>query len=254
MTAILFGMPRIAVAFSLFVLWIAPAMIAYADEGWAQGAEALGTKARSKWEDRFPFDGRPLTPGEIRFAATIFGNALNYPAIHVSVWKDCSLGCHPKDVGGDEIRMPKWAYEPDYSSASSNMLRCVFLHEITHLYQDERMGGFTSGVYGFLDNVIEDVYPYRYPGKDKYNYELDSSKHFLDYGMEQQAAIIEDYCLLGHGMEPVRLKGTIPPTTDLLPFYQKYLLPLISDPEHFVEQYYERRRRLTPGPVAWPHG
>jgi len=251
-------MPRLASIPAVFSAAALLASLAFAEDTWMQGGERLGAQAGEALAERFPPpEGRPLTPAEIALSSEYFGAAVEYPKIRISVWKDCSLGCPMKAVARHEIRMPRWAYERDYAGGRATpYMRCVFVHEMTHLYQHEHLGGFVQGVYGFIDNVIEDLYPWRYPEKDKYNYVLDLKRHWLDYGIEQQASIVEDYCRLQRGEKPVRLKGTEPPAAEgeWLAFYRRFLAGLLADPARFVDDYFERRRRMSPGPPWWPRG
>ena len=127
------------------------------------------------WFRRDP--GRPLTPGERRLAAEIFGDSLD-PApvrIHRAKWfpfqprnvamaPDGNLWFHPQ--GG--------LWRADFSVAPDN-LQALFVHELTHVWQHQQG----------LCLLIR-----RHPFC-RYAYRISEGRRFRDYGIEQQAMIVE---------------------------------------------------------------
>ena len=99
-------------------------------------------------------------------------------------------------------------YSDDYSSTRFG-LQATFIHEMTHVWQVR-----VKGIFLKIRSLVE----------REYAYTLEPGKRFLDYKVEQQAAIAADYFRLLHG-QPLRhgqpLKGTSP-----LEVYRK-LLPFV---------------------------
>lgn len=127
---------------------------------------------------RFSRDpGRPLTPGERRLAARVFGHALD-PApvrIHRATWfpfqphnvamaPDGHIWFHPE--GG--------LWRPDFTEASER-LQAFLIHELTHVWQHQQ------GLCLLLR---------RHPFC-RYDYRIEPGRPFRRYGIEQQAMIVE---------------------------------------------------------------
>ena len=222
---------------------------------------ALRERMRARNEGA-PQGGRSLTPGEIALAQTIFGDGIDYEKVRVvgRCAPDTPMLRCPPAVRGNEIQVARWFYEPDYSAGDNGeSRRDTFIHELTHIYQNQRMGGFATFVYGFLDSVIEDFARMADSKADKYYYVLDRSKALLDYGIEQQASIITDYFRLLHGRAPGELRGLKPEVAAsapeaLLPVYREFLSDFLRDPQGHVGRYFDRRSRVAPGPPIWPRG
>lgn len=128
---------------------------------------------------------RPLTPGEIALARSVFGDAIDYAAAGVANRKwiffqprnvtMAPLGCihfHPKGH----------AYREDFSTASLG-LQAHFIHEMTHVWQHQR------GL--FL--------PLRRHPFCRYDYAIKPGWTLERYGIEQQAEIVAHAFLLARG-------------------------------------------------------
>lgn len=143
---------------------------------------------------------RPLTPGEIALAASVFGNALDaaavtvrrakYWALHpwwVTMAPDGHVWCHPNGFN--------WA--EDFARGSIG-LQAHFVHELVHVWQVQTGGHLAL----------------RRPPFARYRYVLTPGKPFHRYGIEQQAVIVE------HAFR-ARAKGdgvTLARLAPLLPF------------------------------------
>jgi hypothetical protein len=145
---------------------------------------------------------RPLTPGETRLAASVFGTAIDLGAVtvrHAKFWAfhpwwvtmapDGHIWCHPN--GFD--------WRADYAAETLGF-QAHFIHEMTHVWQRQ------SGI-----NLI-----LRRPPFARYRYDLVPGKAFTRYGLEQQACIVADAFLLREGRDvPGRALGDY---AGLLPF------------------------------------
>lgn len=121
--------------------------------------------------------GRPLTPGECALAVSLFGEALDTDCvrIHRAKWflfqprnvamaPDGHLWFHPE--GG--------LWRADFSEAPAN-LQNLFVHELTHVWQHQQ------GL----------CLPIRRHPFCRYAYRIMPGRPLRDYGIEQQAMIVE---------------------------------------------------------------
>ncbi len=136
-----------------------------------------------------PFGLRALTEGEINIARTIFGNMINYSAVEIYQERFAGiipvLEQRPMAPNGNIYFHPDNPnYRDDFSTASLD-LQGMFIHEMTHVWQDQ------TG-----DNVT-----YRGIFEREYKYVLECDKEFTeDYNIEQQGQILMDYFFrrMGH--------------------------------------------------------
>jgi hypothetical protein len=128
---------------------------------------------------------RPLTAGETRLAASVFGGAIDLAAVtirHAKFWAfhpwwvtmapDGHIWCHPNGFNWRE----------DYSAEPLGM-QAHFIHEMVHVWQRQ------SGI-----NLVLKRPPFA-----RYHYDLAPGKAFTRYGLEQQACIVADAFLMREG-------------------------------------------------------
>ena len=145
---------------------------------------------------------RDLTQGEKDLAKEIFKNSIQYSK--VKIHDDKYIFFQPDNSGmtpNGEIYVDG-IYSADYSGESPQ-LQAFFIHEMTHVWQHQN-GVLTAGVIGSaILEIIGNAGDY----DSAYPYVLDASKDLTDYGLEQQASIIEDYFrLIKHGLQPRRAR------------------------------------------------
>jgi len=144
---------------------------------------------------------RPLTPGEIALARSIFGDAIDYPKVllikgkwwpfqprNAAMAPNGNIYFHPAAGGWSE----DFAREPLSRQG-------FFIHEMTHVWQAQKGGRL------YLPLM-------RHPFC-RYRYELKPGKSFSRYGIEQQAEIVRHLFLAQRGVD-VRKS----PPRSLLPF------------------------------------
>jgi hypothetical protein len=128
---------------------------------------------------------RPLSPGEIDLAGSMFGSAIDYVPVRIHERKWWPF--HPRNY----IMAPAgalWLHPDgplagiDFAQASIG-LQGLFIHEMTHVWQHQQ------GLCLLLR---------RHPFC-RYDYRLEPRKRFKDYGIEQQAEIVRDAYLAGCG-------------------------------------------------------
>ncbi len=162
---------------------------------------------------------RPLTENEAGFASALFGPSLDTDRVRIAQGLGVTPPPGPPVAGYSFTRreVPKDAcnrdkpsprtgppaafvfferlnYHPDYYAGDSmagwpDKIRIphviLLAHELTHVWQwqnRERTGYHPSKA------VREGIYSY-----DPYFYRIETDKPFLDYGFEEQGALVEDY-------------------------------------------------------------
>ena len=165
--------------------------------------------------------GRPLTPGEVALARSIFGAAINYDVVHLHPREySGAFGAQPdRDlmvVGSDIYFGSDVRFVTDFSNASLPM-QAVFVHEMTHVWQAQNRQNIAAAI---VEHVTEE-YPYAY-------LPLQPGKTFVEYDIEEQAAIVEGYFRLTRGL-PILAKHN--PSNARIPTIDTYrrLIPFVPD-------------------------
>jgi len=133
---------------------------------------------------------RGLTLNERALAETVFQNALNYERIRVH--DDKYIFFQANNVlmtPNGEIYAPGTMYRKDYAAEELNFKE-LFIHELAHVwqYQIGVLNPKLSGLFEFVRNGFSYHKAYRYV--------LESGRDLIEYGMEQQAAMVADYFLV----------------------------------------------------------
>lgn len=146
---------------------------------------------------------RPLTVRETRWARTVFGGALDYSRVLIHNSK--AYFFQPSGTAitpNGQVYFAKADYLSDFGTRVSNMVWLI--HELTHVWQSQR------GMWVRLRGMTNRTYTYG---------DLFKSKLALnDFGIEQQAAIVEDYFRTTHGLKPRNGAGTIGDYVRTIPF------------------------------------
>lgn len=127
---------------------------------------------------------------ERALAAAVFQNALDYERIRIH--DDKYIFFQATNVlmtPNGEIYAPGAMYRKDYAAEELNY-RELFIHELAHVwqYQIGVLNPKLSGLFEFVRNGFNYSKAYRYV--------LESGLDLIDYGMEQQAAMVADYFLI----------------------------------------------------------
>lgn len=135
---------------------------------------------------------RPLTPGEIALARTVFGDALDYSTVTIRRRKWFPF--QPRKVTmaprGHLHFHPQGEHYCDDFSAAPLHLQGHFIHELVHVWQVQNFGKWWL----LLNRV-----PW-----ERYDYSLKPGWKLEQYGIEQQAEIVRHAFLLRRG---VRIAG-----------------------------------------------
>lgn len=132
-----------------------------------------------------PHAPRPLTEGEIRLCASIFGAAIDYSLARVAnakwaFFQPANTTMAPR--GTIHFHPRSGIYSDDFSTAPLGV-QGLFVHEMVHVWQHQK------GIFLPLK---------RHPFC-RYGYVLKPGQPFERYGLEQQAEIVRHAFLLRHG-------------------------------------------------------
>ena len=130
---------------------------------------------------------RPLTPGEIALARSIFGDAIDYRP--VTLRRKKWFPFQPKNTvmapcGHIHVHPESALWSENYSAAPVSA-QALFLHEMTHVWQAQQRGRY------YLPLM-------RHPFC-RYDYALKPGWPLVRYGLEQQAEIVRHIFLLRKG-------------------------------------------------------
>lgn len=148
-------------------------------------------------------DGHPLTIAETWAAHAIFGNEIVYRTVVVHRGKYVFL--QPDDTAmtpNGEIYFSEPVYKADFATTVGD--RAWLVHELTHVWQ------YQHGVNVILAAPFSRNYTY---GK------ITARTRFADLNIEQQAALVADYYLIGQGQSPFHGSGTLADYRAVVPFW-----------------------------------
>lgn len=173
-------------------------------------------------------EGRFLTEGEIELLAPIFGAGVDTALVRVAPAKFVRFqDDYTYMTPSNTIYAPGDLFRDDFSAAEIDpYLQGVFVHEVAHVWQHQNgMDLIAAGLITFAGTHGD--YAKAYP------YTLDAARDLTEYGIEQQASIVEDWFLMQvHGLAPGRLEN--PPETsrarDVL--YKAVLASFLADPTY----------------------
>ena len=144
---------------------------------------------------------RPLTPGEIRLAQSVFGDAIDYSAVRLfrGKWWPFQPRRSAMAPAGDIWFHPDGGGWSEDFSAEPLAAQGFWIHEMTHVWQAQKGGRL------YLPLM-------RHPFC-RYDYRIKPTRPFRGYGIEQQAEIVRHSFLARQGGFP----AVVPPA-GLLPF------------------------------------
>lgn len=131
--------------------------------------------------------GRLLTDDEIKAAKEIYGDKIDYKKVRVITGDDMTLWGKILTSGGAAVTWGNTIYFPnneDKSVYDFSKKPDWFVHEMGHVYQYQK-DGWSYALKSAWDQITK--------GERAYQYELVPDKPFNEYGIEQQATILQDY-------------------------------------------------------------
>ncbi|MGI8611932.1 MAG: vgr related protein [Sphingomicrobium sp.] len=144
---------------------------------------------------------RPLTPGEITLARTVFGDAIDYSKVRMvkrKWWLFQPRNTAMAPTGNIHFHPHGGLWSEDFSAEPLHR-QGLFVHEMTHVWQTQTRGRL------YLPLM-------RHPFC-RYSYIIQDGRPFGRYGLEQQAEIVRHAFLAERGFQ---LAAAPPPR--LLPF------------------------------------
>ncbi len=144
---------------------------------------------------------RPLSPGEVALARSMFGDAIDYGRVRIvrrKWWPFQPRGIVMAPTGNLHFHPESELYRDDFAAAPLP-LQGLFIHEMTHVWQAQRHGRF------YLPLMRHPFCRYAYRVKD--------ARRFDRYGLEQQAELVRHRFLADRGYF-IAASGEPPP----LPF------------------------------------
>ena len=146
-------------------------------------------------------ENRPLTPGEVALARSMFGDAIDYGQVrlfHGKWWPFHPRNAAMAPTGNIHFHPQGGGWSEDFAKESLHR-QAFFIHEMTHVWQAQKGGRF------YLPLM-------RHPFC-LYSYKLKPGKPFERYGVEQQAEIVAHVFLAEHGRSGAKVPGR-----EMLPF------------------------------------
>ena len=131
-------------------------------------------------------EGRPLTLGEIALARKVYKFSINFAKVKIHDRK--LVGFQPGHSGMTPSShiFVNGLYRDDYAGGHAD-LQSFLIHELAHVYQYQLR--ILNPVLSAIGHSIKHGFHY----VRAYYYTLESDKDLMDYAMEQQAQILEDY-------------------------------------------------------------
>ena len=120
---------------------------------------------------------RPLTTGEIELARSVFGDAIDYSRVRLiegKWWPFQPRRSAMTPMGDIWFHPDGGLWRGDFSKEPAH-LQALFVHELTHVWQHQR---------GLC--LLVRRHPFC-----RYSYRIEPGRRLLDYGIEQQAMIVE---------------------------------------------------------------
>ena len=139
-------------------------------------------------------DSRPLTPGEIALARSVFGEAIDYAQVRMvnrKWWPFQPRNAAMAPTGNIHFPPHGDLWSEDFAAEPLGR-QGLFIHELTHVWQTQTRGRF------YLPLM-------RHPFC-RYRYEIREGWPFARYGLEQQAEIVRHLFL---GKKGIKLPQTL---------------------------------------------
>lgn len=145
--------------------------------------------------DWVKFNARPLHQWEIELARSVYGDSIDYQRIRID------------ELSWLGPKQQHFCYVSFYFINSwGPMQDSVFIHELTHIWQYERVGAV------YMPQALEAQHSgkgYNYGGVAQLKNCQEKEKSFLSFNFEQQGDIMADYFRIREGSRPQWGNGTM---------------------------------------------
>jgi len=190
---------------------------------------------------------RPLTPGEIALARTMFGDSLDYAAVRLHDRRILPPGLqdrHQAVAVNNDISFAGTSYSDDFGAEPDGVKQSVFIHEMCHVWQHQ------NRVLSTAREGVREMLRHGFNYGAAYPYDLRNGRDLTDYGFEQQAAMVQDYFLLTRHGDTGSFKNRRLTRGDAATLKRKYesvLKNFLKDPA-YARGRRDRKRRGGPKP------
>jgi len=134
---------------------------------------------------------RELTDGEIKLARSVFAGAIDYKAVRIYDRGYAFVNALGNMSYRGNIYLPG-GFCQDFSVAALPEQR-LLIHELVHVWQHQ------NKLLNLAVAAVREAVRHRFQYAKTYLFRLEADRDLLDYGIEQQAAMIEEYFLRRHG-------------------------------------------------------
>ncbi len=172
---------------------------------------------------------RKLTSGEIALATSIFGKSIDYDKVHIHnhgyvFFQPKHSGMTPK---GNLYMKGKRAQSKDYS-LEPEATKGFFIHEMVHVWQHQLK------VLNPTCAAIKENFRHWFNYLKAYKYTLEEKKDLLEYRIEQQASIIQEYYYLRVANKPGLIEEVSNPLNEIMSkqLFQKVLAKFLLNPSY----------------------
>lgn len=191
---------------------------------------------------------RRLTENEIELARKIYKDNLDYDKVKIyqrRIWPAFAQSGNRAVAFRNNTSFPGVTYSEDFTESSIPTKRGVFIHEVGHAWQHQNKIFDHRKAWLSLQFNLKNGLEY---GKS-YTYMLEEGKTLLDYGFEQQMAIVQDYYMLKHEGYAASFKGRrLNDTSDpeaLLSLYEDVLDEFLNTPTQDYLARYKEDNKVT---------
>jgi hypothetical protein len=178
--------------------------------------------------DPVAVEQRGLTAAEVALLRPIYQDGIDYPTVRV-IHDQFAPFEHPDRYVTPEgsIYAPGTLWHDDFAAPTVDAYtQAAFVHEMAHVWQ------FQNGM-NMLVELIAALAANRGDYTHAYWYTLRPDTDLLDYGMEQQASILEDWFLVRvHRIDPSRMENVRPDPTERDALYAAILARFVADPTY----------------------
>jgi len=170
---------------------------------------------------------RGLTPGERAMIAPIFGDSIDYDTVRIIHARHPFQASNMYMAPRGHIYAPGDLWHDDWAGFGvSAVARAEFVHEMTHVWQ------YVNGMNVMAESLAE-LLSHRGDYERAYQYLLEDGRDLADYGVEQQAAIIEDYYRITiENIGPTMMVNTGLTRRERLRLYRRVLARMFDDPQY----------------------
>ena len=164
---------------------------------------------------------------EIFLAQLVFSGSIDYDRVRIHDHKYMPFQPGSSGMTPDGEIYLEGLSSLDYA-VGPVFLRAIFIHEMVHVWQ--KQAGVLNPIWSAIGNSLRNGFRY----SRAYRYTLDPSRDLLDYRMEQQAQIVEDYYwlfILGFH-PPSRFLSNTQVGEDLKQLYAAVLKKFLDNPSY----------------------